>query len=43
MPPFGKPKNIDFEWDTDVELDAIVELQKNSEYKLPKPKEPVCI
>ncbi|WP_179372102.1 hypothetical protein [Nitrosopumilus ureiphilus] len=38
MPPFSKPKNVDFEWDNNVELKAIIDLQKKSDYKLPKPK-----
>ncbi|WP_299292091.1 hypothetical protein [Nitrosopumilus sp.] len=38
MPPFPKPKDIDFEWKNATELKAIIDMQDNGDYKLPKPK-----
>jgi len=38
LPPFSPPKDIKFKWKNSIELAAIIDMQKNGDYKLPKPK-----
>lgn len=36
MPPFKKPKNIDFDWTVNEEIKAIQKLQNKGKHKMPK-------